>query len=495
MQRDVALSKFDFVLFGATGDLAMRKILPALFATHRQNKLHPEGRIICVSNQALDQHAYLEWVSRHASAHIKGEEASIAASEEWASFLARMTYVTLNAKEAGDYQQLASQLHAHATTVFYLATSPTLFESICTHLNTSGIDLSRARIVLEKPLGHDLASSRVINDAVARVFAEDQIYRIDHYLGKESVQNLLALRFANSLFEPMWRRDAIEHVQLTIAEQIGVESRGEFYDGTGALRDMVQNHLLQLLCMVAMEPPTSLDANVVRDEKVRVLRALKPFTTQTLDTKAVRGQYTAGAVAGKAVPGYQEEAGVAKGSTTESYIALHAEIDNWRWAGVPFFLRTGKRLAERTAEIVITFRPVPHAIMPLPASASGVTGNRLVIKLQPEESIQLHCFAKQPGDGMHVRPVALDLSFDEAFTQKRAEAYERLLLDVIRGDLSLFVRRDEQEAAWHWVEPLLTHWENNPSPPQPYFAGSWGPNAVSGMIARTGAHWPNDRWS
>lgn len=481
---------FNFVLFGATGDLAMRKIIPALFSAHLDGKLHQDGRIICVSNQQLNQDAYLDWARAQAGAHVSEGTAGENA-KKWQSFLERITYVVLDATNAADYALLGQQLNSKAVTVFYLATSPKLFEPICNHLAASSIALDNARVVLEKPLGHDLQSSRAINDAVARVFAEDQIYRIDHYLGKESVQNLLALRFANSLFEPLWRRESIEHVQLTIAEQLGVEGRGEFYDGTGAMRDMVQNHLLQLLCMVAMEPPTSLDANAIRDEKVRVLRALKPFSRDDLESRAVRGQYAAGAVRGQPVTGYHQEAGIPAQSSTESFIALHAEINNWRWAGVPFFLRTGKRLAERTAEIVITFRPIPHAILPMP---SGIpTSNRLVIRLQPEESIQLHCFAKQPGDSMTIQPVALDLAFDQAFKQKRADAYERLLLDVIRGDLSLFVRRDEQEAAWRWVEPLLNYWQSSSASPKSYLAGSWGPSASSAMMSRAGAHWPEDR--
>jgi glucose-6-phosphate 1-dehydrogenase len=482
---------FNFVLFGATGDLAMRKILPALFSAHLDGKLHPDGRIICASNLPWLQEEYLQWARAKVRPYTNDSRDSTPRNEAWESFLERITYVALDATDATDYTLLGQQLTPDAVTVFYLATSPRLFEPICKHLAASAIPLDNSRVVLEKPLGHDLRSSQAINDAVAAVFAEDQIYRIDHYLGKESVQNLLALRFANSLFEPLWRRESIEHVQLTIAEQLGVEGRGEFYDSTGALRDMVQNHLLQLLCMVAMEPPTSIDANAIRDEKVRVLRALKPFSRDDLDSRVVRGQYAAGAVRGQAVAGYHQEAGIPTQSSTESFIALHTEINNWRWAGVPFFLRTGKRLAERTAEIVITFRPIPHAILPMPSGAGN--SNRLVIRLQPEESIQLHCFAKQPGDSMTIQPVALDLSFDQAFKQKRADAYERLLLDVIRGNLSLFVRRDEQEAAWRWVEPLLHHWQHTTAVPKSYPAGSWGPNAAAAMMSRAGANWPEDR--
>ncbi|AMP10725.1 glucose-6-phosphate dehydrogenase [Collimonas arenae] len=485
---------FTFTLFGATGDLSMRKILPALFVAHREGKLHQDGRIICVAKQDFSRDDYLAWVSKSAIHYVKGGIVGQADEALWQSFLARINYLPMDLLDAAGYQALASALAASkAVSVFYLATSPSLFEPICANLAASNIDLSQARVVLEKPLGHDLLSSHAINDAVARVFAEDQIYRIDHYLGKEAVQNLLALRFANSLFEPLWRRESVAHVQLTIAEQIGVEGRGEFYDGTGAMRDMVQNHLLQLLCMVAMEPPTSLDANAVRDEKLRVLRALKPFSAEDMELRAVRGQYVSGAVDGKSVVAYRQEAGVSEQSQTETFVALHAEINNWRWAGVPFFLRTGKRLAQRTAEIVITFRPIPHAILPMPFGQSGSSSNRLVIRLQPDESIQLHCLAKQPGDGMTVQPVALDLAFDQAFKQRRAEAYERLLLDAIRGNLSLFVRRDEQEAAWRWVEPLLRHWQATSTPPKPYMAGSWGPTASFAMMERAGAQWPEDR--
>ncbi|GAA4033315.1 glucose-6-phosphate dehydrogenase [Actimicrobium antarcticum] len=485
MQPDPA---FTFVLFGGTGDLSMRKILPALFAAHRSGKLHAEGKILCLAQQAMDRVAFLESVR----ARIAVRDAP--ADPAWDGFLARIDYLQIDAFDVATYQSLAAHLEqASGVRVFYLATAPALFEPICAHLFACGIDLAQARVVLEKPLGTDLASSRKINDAVARVFAENQIYRIDHYLGKESVQNLMALRFANSLFEPLWRRESIAHVQLTIAEELGVEGRGAFYDATGALRDMVQNHLLQLLCMVAMEPPTSFDADAVRDEKLRVLRALKPLSPFDAEQKAVRGQYGSGAIRSSAVAGFLEEPGIAPGSRTETFVALQAEINNWRWAGVPFFLRTGKRLPQRTAEIVITFRPVPHAILPMPPGLASDVANRLVIKLQPEESIQLHCLGKQPGDGMHLQPVVLDLALDKASTRPRAEAYERLLLDAIRGNLALFVRRDEQEAAWKWVEPLLTAWDNSSLPPKSYAAGTWGPASSSALLYRAGFAWPEER--
>jgi glucose-6-phosphate 1-dehydrogenase len=483
---------FTFILFGATGDLAMRKILPALFSAHRSRKLHAQGRIVCLGREEMSRDAYLARVQLLAARHA-GELHGATPESGWEAFLARIDYLTVDAREARTYAPLAALLkESGGVPVFYFATAPMLFEPICANLAAAGIGLAEARVVLEKPLGTDLASSRTINDAVARVFAENQIYRIDHYLGKESVQNLLALRFANTLFEPLWRRESIANVQITIAEELGVERRGEFYNATGALRDMVQNHLLQLLCMVTMEPPTSTHADAIRDEKLRVLRALKPLRRDTLDQVAVRGQYKAGAIRGEAMPGYLDEPGIPANSHTETFVAIQAEIDSWRWAGVPFFLRTGKRLAQRVTEIVVTFRPVPHAILPMPAGLSAQSANRLVIRLQPNESIQLHCLAKKPGDAMQLQPVALDLAFDQAFRQPRADAYERLLLDAIRGNLALFVRRDEQEAAWQWVEPLLDAWRDSAVPPKPYVAGSWGPAASSALLSRHGYAWAED---
>src|SRR6185437_8310005 len=344
-----------------------------------------------------------------------------------------------------------------------------------------------ARVVLEKPLGYDLASSSAINDAVGEIFAEEQIYRIDHYLGKEAVQNLFALRFGNSLFEPLWRREWVESIQITVAEELGVEGRGNFYDQTGALRDMVQNHLLQLLSIVAMEPPQSMDADAVRGEKLRVLRALKPLPADEIRQSVVRGQYHAGAISGRPVPAYLAEPGVRQGSATETFVALKAEVENWRWAGVPFFLRTGKRLAGRVAEIVVNFRAVPHSALGSMALRPG--SNRLTIRLQPDESIRLSALAKQPGLGMNLRGVYLDLAFDQFFQQDRMEAYQRLLLDVIAGRLALFVRRDEQEAAWRWVAPIIDEWAKPESAPKPYAAGTWGPAAASALLARHNTCW------
>ncbi|MDR5778845.1 glucose-6-phosphate dehydrogenase [Caballeronia sp. LZ065] len=481
MQSD---SNFIFVLFGGTGDLSMRKILPALFEAHRAGMLNPAGRIVCVARESLDQAAYRAWVEEHVKPHVSKSGVDEPA---WRSFLERFQYVGIDLGRAEDFVTLRDALAQYdGTRVFYLATGPSLFVPICRALADVGLN-QNARIVLEKPLGYDLKSSNAINDAVGEIFQEEQIYRIDHYLGKEPVQNLLALRFSNVLFEPLWRREWVESIQITIAEELGVEARGDFYDNTGALRDMVQNHLLQLLSIVTMEPPHSIDSDSVRDEKLRVLRALKPVDERDISRVAVRGQYHAGVIRGAAVPAYATEKGVRPDSNTETFVALKVEIENWRWAGVPFFLRTGKRLADRVAEIVVNFRAVPHSA--LGANASRVGVNRLVIRLQPNESIRLYCLAKQPGEGMNLASVHLDLAFDQFFKEGQMEAYQRLLLDVINGRLALFVRRDEQEAAWRWVEPILNAWASSANKPKPYASGTWGPAASSAMLAQHGTCW------
>jgi glucose-6-phosphate 1-dehydrogenase len=481
MQND---SNFTFVLFGGTGDLSMRKILPGLYEAHRSGLLATRGRIVAVARAAEDLPAYLGWVEEHVKPHVSKKHFDETA---WKGFLARFVYVRLDVGRAEDFKLLRDTVTEHdGCRVFYLATGPSLFEPICRALAEVGLN-EKARIVLEKPLGYDLKSSKAINDAVGEIFHEDQIYRIDHYLGKEPVQNLLALRFGNALFEPLWRREWVESIQITIAEELGVEARGDFYDNTGALRDMVQNHLLQLLSIVTMEPPHSMDSDSVRDEKLRVLRALKPVDPRDISKMAVRGQYHAGTIKGVSVPAYATEKGVRPDSHTETFVALKVEIENWRWAGVPFFLRTGKRLADRTAEIVVNFRPVPHSALGANALRAGM--NRLVIRLQPNETIRLYCLAKQPGEGMNLASVHLDLAFDQFFKEGQMEAYQRLLLDVINGRQTLFVRRDEQEAAWRYVEPILDEWASSGRPPKPYASGTWGPAASSAMLAQHGTCW------
>jgi glucose-6-phosphate 1-dehydrogenase len=478
---------FDLILFGGTGDLAWRKLMPALFQAFRHGSLPKDGRIVGIARDNLSDAQYRELIrSRFDQVDLSKRPSP----EEFDRFAQLLHFLRMDLSKPEDFQRLAMMLHERRaeTVVMYLATAPSLFMPAVEQLAGAGLNTPNTRIVLEKPLGHDLASNRDINDAVRRVLPERQIFRIDHYLGKPSVQNLFALRFGNALFEPLWRRETIANIQITIAEDLGVERRGAFYDQTGALRDMVQNHALQLLCAMAMEPPINSHADAIRDEKLKVLRSLKGWTPEALAQHVVRGQYAAGNVRGEPVPGYREEGGVSPESRTETFVALRAEIANWRWAGVPFYIRTGKRLAARDARIVVNFLPVPHAIYPSPIGAA----NKLVIHLQPKDGLELHLLA-QGQDGSRgsqaLSPVHLDLDFDKRFGSRRVGAYERLLLDVIGGRLNLFVRADEQEEAWRWVEPIIDHWSNDPGPPRPYAAGTWGPSASSAMIARDGHCW------
>jgi glucose-6-phosphate 1-dehydrogenase len=481
----VTTPPFDIVFFGGTGDLALRKLLPALYHAHKAGTLHQEGRIFALGRRALGQDGYLQLVQEQVRPRLAADfdEAS------WTLFTRRLYFHQLDAGNPQDYISLAKALSmsAQRVTVCYLATAAHLFTTICGHLAAVGLNHPGVRLVLEKPLGHDLESSNAINAAVGRCFAENQVYRIDHYLGKESVQNLMAIRFGNTLFEPLWRREWIDNVQITIAEELGVEERGDFYDRTGALRDMLQNHLLQLLCIVAMEPPSSIAEDAIRGEKFKVLKSLKPFSTEDVLTKTVRGQYRSGAINGSPVVGYRDEHHVSPDSNTETFVALQAEVGNWRWAGVPFFLRTGKRMQERVAEIVINFRKVPHAVFPMPIGLNSA--NRLVIRLQPKESIRLYFLAKEPGDAMNLQSTYLNLDFHAMFKARWADAYERLLLDIIRGRLALFMRRDEQAQAWTWVEPILECWDKHAIAPKTYTAGSWGPAASSGLLSRAGVVW------
>lgn len=479
---------FDLVLFGGTGDLTWRKLMPALFQAFRHGKLPAGGRILAVAREERSDDAYRTFIKERFG---EVEHAKRPSDEEFARFAALLHYRRMDLSQPGDYAGLKAWLDGRRadTVVMYLATSPHLFPVICAQLGAAGLNGTQVRVVLEKPLGHDLESAQEINRVVRGSFDERQAFRIDHYLGKPSVQNLSALRFGNALFEPLWRRESIANIQITLAEGLGVGTRGDFYDRTGALRDMVQNHALQLLTMIAMEPPSSNDADAIRDEKLKVLKSLKPFTPESVARDVVRGQYRAGTVGGRPVPGYLEEAKVPAGSTTETFVALRTEVQSWRWAGVPFFLRTGKRLAARHAQIVVNFRPVPHPIFPGSSRA-----NKLVIKLQPEDGLELHLLAaKGSGQGELLSPVFLDLDFDKAFAAERVGAYERLLLEAIAGRLNLFVRSDEQEQAWRWVEPVLDAWAADPNPPRPYAAGTWGPPAASAMIARDGCVWDEEQ--
>ena len=478
-----AAAPLDLVIFGGVGDLSVRKLLPALYMAHLHNNLPEETRIHALGRQSWDRAAFLNFIQEKVRGFI-GEKAYT--DEAWATFVRRLTYGCVDATDPASFQGLKAEMQPGSDRVYYLATAPSLFVGICANLQSAGLIDERARVVLEKPLGHDLASARQINNDVAQYFEEHQVFRIDHYLGKETVQNLMVLRFGNSIFEPLWRSPQIKSIQITVAESVGVGSRAGFYDGTGAMRDMVQNHLLQLLCIVAMEPPVSLDPDAVRDEKLKVLRSLRPMTVADVARDTVRGQYTAGASGGEAALGYLQEENIPEDSGTETFVALKAHINNWRWANVPIFLRTGKRMAARQSEIVIEFADLPFTIFNDSAHKSV---NRLLIRLQPEEHIQLQMMAKEPGSGMKLRPVSLNLDLESAFTGRRAEAYERLLIDVIKGRLTHFMRRDELEAAWAWVEPIIDGWQQLGEKPKPYTAGSWGPAASSALMAREGSSW------
>jgi glucose-6-phosphate 1-dehydrogenase len=474
------------IIFGGGGDLSARKLLPALYMAHLHRNLPADTRIVAVGRRDWTREQYLSFMEEQSRPFVDSSALDVQA---WDKFLALFDYVRIDIGSASDYQRLAATARANVRRVFYLATSPDLFTTICDNLAAAGLVDEHSRVVLEKPLGHDLASAQAINASVGRHFAEAQIYRIDHYLGKETVQNLMVLRFGNAIFGPLWQAPYIKSVQITVAETVGVGSRAGFYDQTGALRDMVQNHLLQLLCIVAMEPPVSLDPDAVRDEKLKVLRSLRPMSVADIARDTVRAQYTAGAVDGEPVKGYLEEDNVPAGSRAETFVALRAQINNWRWANVPFFLRTGKRLPQRRSEIVIDFADLPFSIIP---SGPRNYGNRLVIQLQPEESIQLQMLAKEPGSGMHMLPVNLNLDLQQAFSGRRAEAYERLLIDVIRGRLTHFMRRDELEAAWAWIEPVLAGWKELGDRPRSYTAGTYGPAASSALMARENMAWAEE---
>ena len=489
MAKLVPVEPFDLIIFGGTGDLAMRKLLPALYHRDRDGQITPDSLIIAASRGALSQADYLAMVESSLRDNLREGEFD---DKHWQVFSQRLQYVQADAFEHQQWGELSAALSGREARVrvAYLATAPSLFGPIAGGLKSNGLITDSSRIVLEKPLGRDLDSAREINNAVGDCFREDQIYRIDHYLGKETVQNLLALRFANSLFEPLWRRSAIDHVQFTVAEDLGVGGRVEFYDRVGALRDMVQNHLLQLVCLFAMEPPSSLDQNAVRDEKIKVLRSLKPIHADKARANSVRGQYTEGSIKGETVPGFMDEL-AGKESTTDTFVALKLEIENWRWSGVPFYLRTGKRLKAKHSEIVVQFQDVPHSIFP--EQEYNVSPNLLRIRLQPDEGVKLTVMAKEPGPGgFDLRPVSLDLSFAETFGIRYPDAYERLLMEVLRGNPALFMRRDEVEAAWEWIDDIIDGWQVSKQKVEPYVAGSWGPTGSSMLLDRDGRSWYED---
>jgi glucose-6-phosphate 1-dehydrogenase len=485
MAEFIPVPPFDLVVFGATGDLALRKLFPALLHRFLDGQIPASSRIIGVARAELDTEAFRKMVYESRGKFAPGACVDDAMCD---AFIRHIDYVRLDATapvEAWNALKDALADGGDKVRIFYLSTAPNLFVPIAQRLAEAGIATPQSRIVLEKPIGRDLASSRAINDGVGQYFDEHNTFRIDHYLGKETVQNLLVLRFANMLVEPIWSRATIDHVQITVAEDIGVEGRGDYYDKSGALRDMVQNHILQLLCLVALESPNSMDADAIRTEKLKVLSALRRIDARDVAAKTVRGQYKAGLVDGQKAPSYAEEIG--HPSKTETFVAIKAEVDNWRWAGVPFYLRTGKRMSARRSEIVVQFKDTPVHIFGAHAGAT----NRLVLRLQPDEGVRLWLNMKEPGPGgLRVKTAPLDLSFAEEFGGVRyPDAYERLLMDVVRGNLSLFMRRDEVDAAWAWADALLAAWGAADGEPQQYAAGSNGPTQSALMLDRDGRAW------
>jgi len=475
------------LLFGATGDLSQRMLLPSLYGLHADGLL-PEGlTITCTARSDYDDAGFREFARQALDHFVPADRKDDSAV---GSFLDRVFYQPLDASKTDGFAALAEKLgDISKGLAIFLSTAPSLFGPTIKGLESAGLTGDNVRIGLEKPLGVDLASSRVVNDIVAEAFPEDRTFRIDHYLGKETVQNILALRFGNSLFEPVWNAQGIEHVQITVSETVGLEGRAGYYNDVGALRDMVQNHMLQLLALIAMEPPARFDGTSVRDEKVKVLRSLRPIAGADVPNLTVTGQYGGGAVKGEIVRSYDTD--LEKPSDTETFVAIKAHVDNWRWHGVPFYLRTGKRLAERRSEIVITFKPVPHSIFE--DRGGALKPNVLVIRLQPEEYIQLLVMAKEPGldrDGIHLKEVPLNLSLEHEFAgSRRRIAYERLFLDLIEGDPTLFVRRDEVEAQWAWIDAIREGWKTGSVKPKPYASGSWGPSAAIALTERDGVTW------
>ncbi|WP_176591351.1 glucose-6-phosphate dehydrogenase [Sphingobium sp. EM0848] len=478
-----------FLLFGATGDLAHRMIFPSLYNLLADGLLPDDFMIVASGRSDFTDEQFRSDIDKALRKFLAADRYE---TEMAGRLCGMIVYQPVEAGNADQFQALAKRLDGRLDkgVSVYLSTPPSLFAPTAQGLAEAGIITPRTRIAMEKPIGKDLASSREVNDGIGALFAEDQIFRVDHYLGKETVQNLLALRFGNVMFEPLWNATAIDHVQITVGETVGLEGRVSYYDGVGALRDMVQNHVLQILSIIAMEPPARMDPTAVRDEKVKALRSLRPMTAETVKTHSVRGQYTPGAVQGQIVTGYADELG--KPSETETFVALKAFIDNWRWQGVPFYLRTGKRMPARQSEIIIQFKPVRHSIFGRNGHGSGLEPNTMIIRLQPEEYIRLLIMTKRPGLEREVRleEVTLDVSLTAAFAgQRRRIAYERLILDLLAGDATLFVRRDEVEAQWTWIDSIIDGWKDAGVKPSPYSSGNWGPSSAIALIERDGASW------
>jgi len=477
----------DFTIFGVLGDLSRRKLIPSLYQLDKVGLLADETRIIGVARHELSQEDFVSKMRESLETLIKEE----IDQEVVERLLTRLHYVLINLDVPEEYKRLGEAIdQEQRVLVNYFSVAPFLFADICTGLDHAGIIIPTTRVVLEKPIGKDLASSQVINDTVARVFNEDQVYRIDHYLGKETVMNLLALRFANSIFTTNWDHNTIDHVQITVAEEVGIEGRWGYFDKSGQLRDMVQNHLMQILTLVAMEPPVNLNGDSLRNEKLKVLKALRPITKENVADKVVRGQYAAGFLKGAAVPGYLEEEGGNPHSNTETFVAIRVDIDNWRWAGVPFYLRTGKGMVTKRSEVVINFKQLPHNIFA--DSYHNLPANKLVIRLQPDEGVEIEMLNKVPGigKGVKLQRTMLDLSFSDAFKGERiADAYERLMLETMNGNQALFIHRDEVERSWTWIDSIQEAWAQCNEPIKAYPAGSWGPVSSVALLARDGREW------
>ncbi|MBU1373489.1 MAG: glucose-6-phosphate dehydrogenase [Bacteroidetes bacterium] len=484
-----------FMIFGGTGDLAARKLIPALFNLFLEKYMPKEFAIIGLGRTSYTDESFIKTLLEGVNKYSRSGKAD---KDKWKEFSSRISYLTSDVNDEKDYKKMSDIIEKcendwsePPVIIHYLAVAPKFFPIIASNLAKVKLadNTDRTRIVVEKPFGHDLASAKELNILLKSIFDETQIYRIDHYLGKETVQNMLAFRFANALFEPIWNRNYIEHVQISVTEDIGVEDRGGYYDGSGALRDMVQNHILQVLCLVAMEPPVNFDAEEIRNRKVDVLRAMRPFANEEIRFNTVRGQYGDGWVQGEKVEGYREENGVDPESNTETFAALKFFIDNWRWQNVPFYVRTGKRMHQKSSIISIQFKDVPHLIFPSQSSESWQQ-NRLIISIQPEMSIRLQVQAKRPGLDMTLNPVDMVFNYDGTYENETPEAYETLLLDAMKGDQTLFMRGDQVETAWDLLMPVLENWESRKSISFPnYSSDSWGPETAEALIAKDGFHW------